>query len=222
MVTDVVGVALPAERGGGLDREAWAPRAAAPTSRYASSCSAKSSHDGIDTTRVATPSAASRRGRLDAHVHLAAGADEHEVGLAVGLDEHVAAPQHALVAGGALEHGHVLAGEDERGRAVAVDGDAPRLRRLVGVGRADHAQLRHGPHRRELLDRLVGRAVLAEPDRVVGPAVDDVGLAQRGQAHRRAHVVAEARRTCRRTGARRRAAPCRSGSPPMPCSRTPK
>ena len=37
----------------------------------------------------------------------------------------------------------------------------------------------------QLLDRLVGGAVLAEAHRVVGPRVDDVGLGQRGQTDRR-------------------------------------
>ena len=99
---------------------------------------------------------------------------------------------HALVARGALEHRHALAREHEPGRAVRVDGDAPGLCGFVGVGRADHAQLRHRPHGGQLLDGLVGRSVLTEPDGVVGPVVDDVRLAQGGQAHGRTHVVAEA------------------------------
>ena len=48
-----------------------------------------------------------------------------------------------------------------------------------------------GAKRGEVLDRLVGRAVLAEADGVVGPHVDRVDLHQRGQAHRRTHVVGE-------------------------------
>ena len=39
---------------------------------------------------------------------------------------------------------------------------------LVGVGRADHAQAGDGPQRGEVLDRLVGRAVLAERRRSRG------------------------------------------------------
>ena len=47
------------------------------------------------------------------------------------------------------------------------------------------------PQRRDVLDRLVGRAVLAETDRVVGPDVDDRQPHQRRQPDRTAHVVAE-------------------------------
>ena len=43
----------------------------------------------------------------------------------------------------------------------------------------------------QVLDRLVGRAVLAEADRVVRPHVGDRQLHQRGQPDRRPHVVAE-------------------------------
>ena len=81
--------------------------------------------------------------------------------------------------------GIVLPGQDQRGRLVAVHGHPPGLRGLVGVGRPDHLEAGHRPQRRQLLDRLVGRAVLAEADRVVRPRVDDVGPRQRGQPDRR-------------------------------------
>ena len=48
-----------------------------------------------------------------------------------------------------------------------------------------------GPQRGEVLDRLVGRAVLAQPDRVVRPDVGDRQLHERGQPDRAAHVVGE-------------------------------
>ena len=64
-------------------------------------------------------------------------------------------------------------------------------RGLVGVGRTDHPQSGHGPHRGQLLDGLVGGPVLAEPDRVVGPRVDDVDVREGGEPHRPPHVVAE-------------------------------
>ena len=52
-------------------------------------------------------------------------------------------------------------------------------------------EIRDRPQRREVLDRLVGGAVLAEADRVVRPDVDGVDVHQRRQPHRRAHVVGE-------------------------------
>ena len=48
-----------------------------------------------------------------------------------------------------------------------------------------------GAERRELLDRLVRRAVLAERDGVVRPDEDRRHLHERRETHRRAHVVAE-------------------------------
>ena len=81
--------------------------------------------------------------------------------------------------------------EHEADRPVRLDGELPGLRRLVGVGRAHQRQPGHGPQRGQVLDRLVGRAVLAQADRVVGPRVDDVAPGERGQADGRAHVVGE-------------------------------
>ena len=62
---------------------------------------------------------------------------------------------------------------------------------LVGVRRADDVQAGDRAQRGEVLDRLVGRAVLAEADRVVGPHVGDRQLHQRRQPDRGAHVVGE-------------------------------
>ena len=107
-------------------------------------------------------------GGVEAHRHLAAGADEHDLRAVDVVDDG-----GADLDGEPVGHDrHGLAGEDEGGRAVGLDGHAPRLGRLVGVGRADQLQLGHGPQGGELLDRLVGGAVLAETDRVVGEDED--------------------------------------------------
>ena len=45
--------------------------------------------------------------------------------------------------------------------------------------------------RREMLDRLVRRAVLAEADRIVRHDIDDRNAGQRRDAHRRARIVGE-------------------------------
>ena len=106
----------------------------------------------------------------------------------VGRGEHVA----GCLAVAAREHGDVLAGERESGGAgVAAEQLEPHDRRLVGVRGAHDGEVRDGAQRRELLDRLVGGAVLAEGDGVVRPHVDRRDVHQRRDAHRRAHVVAE-------------------------------
>ena len=51
--------------------------------------------------------------------------------------------------------------------------------------------MRDRPQRGELLDRLVGGAVLADADRVVGEDEHDLGVGERGEPQRRAHVVEE-------------------------------
>ena len=56
---------------------------------------------------------------------------------------------------------------------------------------ADDVEAGDRPQRGEVLDRLVGRAVLAETDGVVRPHVGDRQLHQRGEPHRGAHVVGE-------------------------------
>ena len=63
--------------------------------------------------------------------------------------------------------------------------ELPALGRLDAIRRAEHVEVRHGAQRRQMLDRLVRRAVLAEADRVVRHDVDDALAHQRGQADRR-------------------------------------
>ena len=127
-------------------------------------------------------------------LHLAAGGDQDQLRLALAVGEHVAAFAQPLGRGvfGAVEDRHGLAGEDQRDRVVgALDRDPPGLGGLVGVGGPDHVEVRHRPQRGQLLDRLVGRAVLAEPDRVVGEEVDHRQLHLRREADRAAAVVGE-------------------------------
>ena len=59
------------------------------------------------------------------------------------------------------------------------------------VGRAQHQQVRNGAQRREMLDRLVRRAVFAEPDRIVRHHIDDALLHDRAEPDRRARIVGE-------------------------------
>ena len=77
------------------------------------------------------------------------------------------------------------------GPSGPLDGERPGRRRLVGVARTDEPQVRDRPQGGVVLDRLVGRPVLAEADRVVGPDVDDVQPGQRAEPDGAAHVVAE-------------------------------
>jgi hypothetical protein len=52
-------------------------------------------------------------------------------------------------------------------------------------------EVRDGAQRGEMLDRLVGRSVFAEPDRIVGHHVNDAFARERGQPDRRAAIIGE-------------------------------
>ena len=126
-----------------LDRDLRHARAAAPRRGSRRSAASKSSQLGIETTRACTPFSASRSRAPSAVADLGAGRDEHDVGR-VGVGEHVRAAAQArrrARASSGRSIGHVLAREHEADRARAVLEDrAPRLGRLVRVGRADHGQ----------------------------------------------------------------------------------
>ena len=70
---------------------------------------------------------------------------------------------------------------------------ATRHASAVSVASAGRITVKSGnrAQRRQLLDRLVRRSVLAEPDRVVREDVDHVLLHERREPHRRPHVVRE-------------------------------
>ena len=132
---------------------------------------------------------------VDGHPDLAAGGDEDDVGVALGrVGEDVGAagdPGRGGVAG-AVQGRQRLAGEHQRHRLVPDRHEhAPRLDDLVGVAgpHVDHAG--HGADRGEVLDRLVGRPVLAHADRVVGVDVDQRELHQRGEPQGAALEVGE-------------------------------
>ena len=189
-----VGVAVPAEGAGRLDGQAGHPGGQHLVPVVVGLARRTGPRTGSDTTRAAMPVGGQQVGGGQAQLDLAAGADQDHLGRPVrGLAQDVAAPGHAV--GGPLgrlgQDRELLSGQDQGGGPVAVDGDPPGLGRLVGVGRPDHPQVGHGPHRGQLLDGLVGGTVLAQADGVVGPRVDDVDVGEGGHPYRAPHVVAE-------------------------------
>ena len=71
------------------------------------------------------------------------------------------------------------------------ESDAPSFGHFVRVRRPQHNQPRNAAQRDQLLDRLVGRAVLPDPDRIMGEHVDNRKLHDRAEPDRRLHVVGE-------------------------------
>ena len=167
MATRVVGPAVPAERHAGLDRQRGDLRREDARPAPSSGCSSNSSQHGSDVDLGVDALGGEQLGGRDATCTSLPVADEHDVGI-VGRAAARRRPCARLAAGGALEHREVLAGEDQRGGAVVLDGEPPRLGRLVGVGGPDHAEAGDGPQRGEVLDRLVGGAVLADARRSRG------------------------------------------------------
>jgi hypothetical protein len=75
--------------------------------------------------------------------------------------------------------------------------DLPRLHGLVGVRRAQQRQIRKRAKACQLFHRLMRRSVLAQCDAVVGPYIDDVGLAQGRQSDAWPAVLARGAATLR-------------------------
>ncbi len=130
-------------------------------------------------------------GRADAVLDLRAGPDEHDLGIPVAEVAHDVGAALDRVIRLRAQRWQALPREREQGRPVAFDRDPPGPDDLVAVGRAQHGQAGHRPQRGEVLDRLVGRSVLTEPDRVVGHDVHDLLTHERGQPDRRPGVVGE-------------------------------
>ena len=120
--------------------------------------------------------------------------DQDGLTLAVCFGEHIGAFLGQVGVLGLKAHGRqVLAGEREnRGRVLGGQGDFPGLGGLGGVGGAEHIGVRRGAADGEVFDRLVGRAVFADADRVVGHDKDRRDLHQGREAHGRAGIVGEA------------------------------
>ena len=189
--------ALPAERDAGLDADALADARRQDRVAVRLVLGLERSQQGSDTTRGRMPSASSvGRGR-ERELQLRARSPMRiSSGVAAGSrraahSRRARTPSRACsaVPASAGSFWRVSASADRP--ASSLDGQRPGGDRLVGVARPDEPQVRDRAQRRVVLDRLVGRAVLAEPDGVVRPDVDDVQPGQRREADRAAHVVAE-------------------------------
>mmetsp|Transcript_18441 Transcript_18441/g.47409 ORF Transcript_18441/g.47409 Transcript_18441/m.47409 type:complete len:408 (-) Transcript_18441:383-1606(-) len=134
-------------------------------------------------------------GGLPADGHLGAGADEDDV--RVSGVKHSVGSLLGVLNGRVRKVRQSLAREGHEGRPRLVlgllHGDLVGTRGLVAVGRAHDKQVRDHAQRRNRLNGLMGRAVLADSDGVVRRHEDRAGLRERGNADGVAHVVAEDR-----------------------------
>ena len=189
----------------------WRQDSGSTSSRYASGCRSNRPKHGMLTTRVAGAELLGRRHRV---LELAAGGQEDEVerrGLLLG---DVAALEARLRAGSStgIDSSSGTAwrvSASSVGPSVPVERGDERARGLLGIGRADDVEVRDDPETRDGLDRLVGRAVLADADAVVRENVDDGQVAERREPDRRRGSSRRRRGTSRRSGGRCRAPRCR-------------
>ena len=140
---------------------------------------------------------------LNSELNLGTGSDQDDVRGALGVSHDVAAACGALSGGELLTLSvcvhvftspdrQVLTGEHDTCGAVGLLQDgAPCDGGFVSVRGANHVEAGDSAQRGEVLDRLVGGAVLAHTDGVVGPHVQCGNAHQRGEANSRALVVGE-------------------------------
>ncbi len=132
-------------------------------------------------------------GSFHRQTHFRTGGDQDQLRLARTVLQDVATAGDGRL-GLVVTHmeRQVLAREDQRARAIlALDGMLPGHCGFDGIGRAPGIQVRCGAQAGQLLDRLVGRAVFAKADGIVGEDVDHPLLHQRRHAHRVARVFHE-------------------------------
>src|SRR3954447_551523 len=104
------------------------------------------------------------------------------------FDERVGAAEDLLDVGRSLplQRRKLLAGEHQDGRpVVALERRGPARRDLQRIARTPELDVGDGPQRRQVLDGLVRRSVLAEEHGVVGEDEDAPQLGERGDADRR-------------------------------------
>ncbi|MNX84449.1 hypothetical protein D3C86_1162460 [compost metagenome] len=130
---------------------------------------------------------------LQRQSNFGAGAEQGDFRLAVGGLQLIGALARQVLAGvgQADRRGLLTRQAHARRRLLVLQGDLPALQRLDGVGGAEDHQVGDGAQGRQMLDRLVGRAVFAQTDRVMGQDVNHAHAHQGGQADRRAAVVRE-------------------------------
>ena len=126
--------------------------------------------------------------RLERDGSLCAGTDYDRdgfIGAGVGCaSQHVAATADLVgTAGAGHDEWRALAGECERRRTIAVfDARGPGNGGLEAVRRPPHVEIGYQPQRRHVLDALVCRPVLTDPNAVMREHVDHALVHQRRHA----------------------------------------
>ena len=104
---------------------------------------------------------------------------------------HIRAATHPIGGRVRIQHRQALAGQHDRSRTLSLDGDPPGSCRFVGVGGTEHSEPGNGSEARQVLNRLMGRSVLADDDAVMREHEDDVGLHEGREANSGPKVIGE-------------------------------
>ena len=207
-------IALPAEGRGRLDRDAR--RAAQHLGAIGlASWASNSAQQGSDTTAAAMPRAVQQVARRQRQRHLRAGGDERRLARPLGFGQHIAA---ARPSGSRRRRGAApapIAGSAPAPRArcacaAPVPSIPPSRPRRPGGTPAGWGWRAGG----QMLDRLVRRPVLAEPDRIMGHDIDDAQPHQRREPDRRAAIIGEHQEGAAIGDDAAMQRPCRSSPPP--------
>ena len=127
---------------------------------------------------------------LHAEGDLGAGSEQDDVGLGlVAVHQHIAALHGLLAAAG--QQGQGLAGKGQAAGALAADGHGIGGRGLAAICGTEQGRVGHGAHGGQLLDGLVGGAVLAHADGVVGQHVEHGQLHERRKPDAVLEVIGE-------------------------------
>ena len=130
---------------------------------------------------------------LHSEVQFRAGGDDDGGRVAIGRFLHDVGTSPHTVPGmfhRPFQHRQPLSAEGEDGGAARLTQYvAPRFRCLDGIAGTKDVEVRNGPEGSQVFHRLMGRAVFADPDAVVGEDVHDRLVHEGGEADGRSQVV---------------------------------
>ena len=131
--------------------------------------------------------------RLHGDGDFRASGEDRDPGRACGGSQLIGAARAQVFSGEALAGlGQVLAGEGQHaGRTLGLHGELPAFRRLGAVRRAEHEEIGEGAQAGKRFHGLMGRAILAQTDGVMGQHLNVAGAHEGGQPQGRTHVVGE-------------------------------
>ncbi len=161
--------------------------------RYLRDCWRNRSKHGAETTAARMSFCCEQLGGHQGDRDLGARRDQGDVTALLRLDHHIGAVGHQIdVRRRVAERRQRLPRQAEhRGVGLRAQRAVPGFRGFDGVGRPKHQQAGNRPQRGEMLDRLMGRSVLAQSDGVVRHHMDDSDTHQRRQPDRRTAVIGE-------------------------------